>query len=312
MRKRSILHLEDEPTARRELTERIERKHFDVLSAESGTRAVEIAKKHRIGLLLADIKMPRPDGIDAARMIQRMHPDIPVVFVTAYSDKARYKRRVVEDDLNVADWIPKPVLRSEFSRIESVASRVIDLHLLRDMVNEWTKCGWSLPQALAGAESAARVLRISKDVICELRADFGAGQSPKRAVEDVEQALNEVQASFDSIEDRQLAFGTMKELVLSQLDTAFTHTDQDTRRMALVLRMAVRNMSGLELTPAQLDALEVALGKLRNDEVSSRDRRECRWRFRRAGIETMISLGPKTRELIEIYDEFDEDQEDTL
>jgi CheY-like chemotaxis protein len=311
MTRPAVLCLEDELTTLAELGELIERSNYPVIKASSGSEAVGIAQIRKIGLLLADIKMPGLDGIDVACAIQEMQPDMPVAFFTAYSDDPQYRQRVRDAKLNVSAWIPKPVVGDKRRQLLSTVKHEMDLSLMRDMIERWIGRGWVLTEALAAAEAIAPTLDILEDTLRALKEQLVPPDSPEKVISDLLQALVKVRACFGIIEERQLAFYGLKEIALSRLGNVYEHFDQDTRRMALLIRMAVRQMSGLTLTSEQLDALEYALTKLANNEVEKSDRRDCRRRFRRAGIETMITLGPKTPELLDIYDE-DEGEDELL
>jgi CheY-like chemotaxis protein len=60
--------------------------HARVLRASNGEEAVEMVEKNQhIDLILMDIRMPVMDGYQATRIIKSLHPDLPVVGLTAYA-----------------------------------------------------------------------------------------------------------------------------------------------------------------------------------------------------------------------------------
>jgi AmiR/NasT family two-component response regulator len=80
-----ILVAEDETIIRLDLREILERAGFEVCAeARDGEEAVELALSEKPDLAILDVKMPRLDGIDAARRILGERP-IPIVILPAYA-----------------------------------------------------------------------------------------------------------------------------------------------------------------------------------------------------------------------------------
>ena len=76
--------------------------------AKDGMEAVELANMLHPDLILMDIKMPRMDGIEAARQINRDRAGnfIPIVLVTAYAEKVLVNRA---KESGVLGYLIKPV-----------------------------------------------------------------------------------------------------------------------------------------------------------------------------------------------------------
>src|SRR5919199_3204078 len=86
----SILIAEDNVAQRRYLRELLEREfeaHAPVIEAADGEEAVAQALKHRPGLCVLDIQMPRLSGVKAARAIWREFPGARVIFWTQFPDE---------------------------------------------------------------------------------------------------------------------------------------------------------------------------------------------------------------------------------
>ena len=54
--------------------------------AENGKEAVEKARALHPDLILLDLTMPIMNGLDAARILKRLMPEVPVIMFSAYSD----------------------------------------------------------------------------------------------------------------------------------------------------------------------------------------------------------------------------------
>lgn len=82
-------------------------KHYNVVTVNSGVRALKYLSKNKPDLILLDIRMPLRDGFDILREIQTMEDraDIPVVMLTGMEDK-RYVMESIK--LGIRDYILKP------------------------------------------------------------------------------------------------------------------------------------------------------------------------------------------------------------
>src|SRR5215217_1280607 len=89
-----ILIAEDETIIRLDLRQLLEAAGHEVCAeARDGEEAVELAASERPDLAVLDVKMPRLDGIDAARRILAERP-IPIVMLTAYGQDELVARAV--------------------------------------------------------------------------------------------------------------------------------------------------------------------------------------------------------------------------
>src|SRR3954466_2832228 len=89
-----ILVAEDETIIRLDLRDLLERSgHEGVAEARDGEEAVALARGHLPALATTDVKMPRLDGIEAARRILDERP-IPIVMLTAYGQEELVNRAV--------------------------------------------------------------------------------------------------------------------------------------------------------------------------------------------------------------------------
>lgn len=78
-----------------------------VIHAKNGKEAVEICTKNQdICLVLMDIKMPEMDGYQAAKKINEIRPNLPIVAQSAYSSKQDRDKAIAE---GFADFISKTI-----------------------------------------------------------------------------------------------------------------------------------------------------------------------------------------------------------
>ena len=87
-----ILIAEDETLIRLDLRAILQRHGFTVCAeARDGVEAVELAGSESPDLAVLDVKMPRLDGIEAARRILDARP-IPIVIVSAFTERSLVRR----------------------------------------------------------------------------------------------------------------------------------------------------------------------------------------------------------------------------
>lgn len=100
-----VLIAEDETLIRLDLRALLEGAGFEVCAeARDGEEAVALARTVEPDLAVLDVKMPRVDGIEAARRILAERP-IPIVLLTAFSDRQIVDRAVAA---GIAAYLVKP------------------------------------------------------------------------------------------------------------------------------------------------------------------------------------------------------------
>jgi DNA-binding NtrC family response regulator len=110
IKKHRILIIEDEALVARELKGRLTRMGCDVVGIAYGREAIAMARDTEPDLLLTDIHLKGgEDGIDMAIAIRRER-DVPVVFLTAYSDEHTVSRA---KSVTPYGYIIKPVENRE-------------------------------------------------------------------------------------------------------------------------------------------------------------------------------------------------------
>ena len=155
-----ILIAEDETIIRLDLKEMLERAGFDVCAeARDGMEAVELARSAAPDVAVLDVKMPRLDGIEAARRILDERP-IPIVMLTAYGQDELVSRAV---EAGVFGYLVKPFRESDLlPAIRTARARHEELAALREEAD-------SLAEALAARKAIERAkgLLMAKEGLSE-------------------------------------------------------------------------------------------------------------------------------------------------
>jgi signal transduction histidine kinase len=101
-----MLIVDDEPGILKVLGISLADWGYDVLTAESGEKALEIFGKARPSIVLTDIKMPGMDGIQLLRKIKKESPDTEVIMITGHGDMDLAIQSLKHE---ASDFIMKPI-----------------------------------------------------------------------------------------------------------------------------------------------------------------------------------------------------------
>ena len=176
-----ILIAEDETIIRLDLREILERAGFEVCAeARDGEEAVELALSEQPDLAILDVKMPRVDGIEAARRILGERP-IPIVILTAYGQDELVSRAV---EAGVFGYLVKPFRETDLlPAIHAARARHAELQELREEAE-------SLAEALATRKLVERAKGLlmareglsEEDAFARLRRASQVSGRPMRVV----------------------------------------------------------------------------------------------------------------------------------
>jgi len=81
---KKIMVVDDEENIRFLYQEELRDDGYEVVTAGSGEKALELLPMERPDLITLDIKMPGMDGMETLRKIKEIDKDIPVILCTAY------------------------------------------------------------------------------------------------------------------------------------------------------------------------------------------------------------------------------------
>jgi len=130
-----VVIAEDEALIRLDLAEMLAEEGYDVVGqAGDGQRAIELAEELRPDLVVLDVKMPKLDGLSAARRIAEQRI-APVVILTAFSqrdlvDRARDAGAMayLVKPFTLADLVPAIEMAvSRFAEVRQLEAEIADL-----------------------------------------------------------------------------------------------------------------------------------------------------------------------------------------
>ena len=112
---KKILLIDDEELVLKSITKLLEKEGYEVEACPSGERAMEKARQKNFDLIVCDLRMPKPDGIETLKSIRSLFREkkcaAPEIVITGYTDE-RTNQEV--EKLRVAEYLLKPFDLREF------------------------------------------------------------------------------------------------------------------------------------------------------------------------------------------------------
>ena len=125
-----ILFVDDDPAVLIAISEVLESRDYQVITARDGEEALEKLKAEKPDLMILDLLMPRMDGFAVYKELQNPswsdYKDMPVVVLTVVAEGVSRRRYQLEtgQTLGVDDYLEKPVdMHVLLDRLEKVLKR---------------------------------------------------------------------------------------------------------------------------------------------------------------------------------------------
>lgn len=117
-----LLYIDDERTISGMVAEYLAAKDFHITLIHNAIDGFEAFKKGGFDLCILDVKMPFKDGYTLAKEIREFNEDIPIIFLTANTEK---EDRIKGLSLGADDYITKPFSMEElYLRIKNILKRI--------------------------------------------------------------------------------------------------------------------------------------------------------------------------------------------
>lgn len=130
-----ILVVEDEIKTRESLINVLSERFSKVIGAQNGDEGLKKFKKFKPDLVITDIAMPIMDGLDMAREIKEISDDVPIVVLSAYSEKERLSRSI---DIGIDKYLIKPVdIEELFKVLDYLIGEKIEANMLVKISEEY-------------------------------------------------------------------------------------------------------------------------------------------------------------------------------
>ena len=131
-----VLVVDDEEPVRNALRKYLLQQQFEVYAAGSGEEALQQLRRHRIALMLCDIRMPGTSGVDLVPQALDTEPDLAILMLTAVNDAATAALCMQR---GATDYLTKPVELEDLGRAVQRALKRRDTLLENRQLNQWLK-----------------------------------------------------------------------------------------------------------------------------------------------------------------------------
>ena len=146
-----VLYVEDDPISAHIMQKVLSDLFKEVLFYTNGREGLNSYKsnKEKIDLIITDIAMPQMNGLDMVSEIKKIHPDVPVVIMSAHNDTDFFLKAI---DLGVEFFLVKPL---DISQVRVVLFKVMDKIRIR---HELRKIREIYTDQLTGLQTRAKFI----------------------------------------------------------------------------------------------------------------------------------------------------------
>ena len=131
-----VLVVDDEEPIRNALTKFLTQQQFEVYAAGSGEEALQQLRRHRISLMLCDIRMPGTSGVDLVPQALEIEADLAILMLTAVNDATSAALCMQRGAM---DYLTKPIELADLGRAVQRALKRREMLLESRHLNQWLK-----------------------------------------------------------------------------------------------------------------------------------------------------------------------------
>ena len=118
---KKLLVVDDEPSILTLLKFNLEQSGFEVLTAENGNDALDIATTEDLTLIVLDLMLPGMDGMDVCKTLRQEKINTPILMLTAKDDEFD---KILGLELGADDYMTKPFSpREVVARVKAILRR---------------------------------------------------------------------------------------------------------------------------------------------------------------------------------------------
>ncbi len=100
-----VLLVDDEKGYINVLSNRLSKRSINATKAFSGTQAIQILRKNDFDVVVLDLKMEDMDGIEVLKIMKKMAPEVPVIFLTGHGSQEAAREGIA---FGAFDYLTKP------------------------------------------------------------------------------------------------------------------------------------------------------------------------------------------------------------
>jgi signal transduction histidine kinase len=177
----TLLVVDDEDGPRQSMRV-IFKDEYDLLMAEDGPTAIDLAQKHEIDVAVLDIRMAGMSGIEVLERLKYVNPDIEVIMITAFetTDTIRQALR-----LRACDYINKPF---DLATIRAAVSQAMQRRRLESEIHSSAEKVQDLLAELQNQRVEEQIAKTRGDIYASIIHDING---PLTVISGFVQVLNQ-------------------------------------------------------------------------------------------------------------------------
>ena len=109
----TILVVDDEPGIRTMVQFELSQQGYDIVTADSGVRALDVLAERSVDMVLTDMRMPHMDGLDLVIHVRKTRPTLPIVLMTGFVEERVQKVQ----EYNLSATLQKPFTIDQLSEV---------------------------------------------------------------------------------------------------------------------------------------------------------------------------------------------------
>src|SRR5580698_5631436 len=165
VQKRTLLIVDDEEGPRQSLRV-VFKEDYNLLMANDGLRAIELAKQNRVDVAITDIRMVGMSGVELLEHLKAVDPAIEVIMLTAYEtvDTLRFALR-----LGACDYLNKPF---DISTMRKAVANAMERRSLGDEIRNNSLQLEELQKELQNQKTSEQITRTRGEIYASIIHDI--------------------------------------------------------------------------------------------------------------------------------------------
>ena len=195
-RRGTLLIVDDEEGPRMSLRV-IFKDNFDLLMAEDGPTAIELAQKHDIDVAILDIRMAGMSGIEVLERLRFVRPEIEAIMITAFETTDTFRQAL---RLRACDYINKPF---DIATIRAAVNAAMQRRMLESEIHTSAEKVHELLSELQNQKVEEQIAKTRGDIYASIIHDING---PLTVVSGFIQLLNKKLNRASRLELEDLEF----------------------------------------------------------------------------------------------------------
>jgi len=196
-KRRGLLLIVDDEDGPRQSLRVIFKDEYDLLMAEDGPTAIELAQKHPIDVAVLDIRMAGMSGIEVLERLKYVNPAIEAIMITAFetTDTIRQALR-----LRACDYINKPF---DIATIRTAVAQAMQRRLLEGEIHNSAEKVQELLTELQNQRIEEQIAKTRGDIYASIIHDING---PLTVISGFVQVLSQRLGRVSRLEVEDLEF----------------------------------------------------------------------------------------------------------